>query len=229
MKAILFIFTLVGGSLLSAAQSTNVARVVMWRPKPDMKDKFEAGYKRHLEWHRAHRDPWTWLGWTIGSGDRSGMFVDATAFHPWSDLDSPVAPKEDAADNATNVYPYGDVRSVVTYEAVPEVTRITPAQFQSPLLDFIYFDISPGTESAFEHTTRTAVTAGGQNAYVLFRPANGSNQYLLLLPAQKVSELQSHAKLLRDILQAAAKQSPDTVRSYRTELARFRPDMSYIP
>jgi len=231
VKRIFVIFTLIGGSLLSAAQSANVARIVMWQPKPEKHENFEAGYKRHLEWHRAHKDPWTWLGWTIVSGDRADVFVDASAFHAWSDFDSPVSPKEDAADNATNVDPYADVRSIVTYEAVPEATRITAEQLRSPLLDFVYFDIAPRSESAFEQVAARSLTAFGKDPYVLFRPANGSNEYLLLFPAAKMSDLQSHAKLLRVMLAAIQKQSAndEIVRRYHTELARFRADMSYIP
>jgi hypothetical protein len=233
VKRFLFIFTLLCSSLF--AQSANVARVVMWQPKPDVEQKFEEGYKRHLEWHRAHQDRWTWLGWNIVSGDRSGMFVDASAFHPWPDLDSPVAPKEDAADNATNVYPYGDVRSVVTYEAVSGATRITAAQLQSPLLDFVYLDVAPGSELAFEQAALKTLSSLGDAPRVLFRPANGGNEYLLLLPAAKMSDLQFHAGLLREILHASSARPSNhsdsgyLVRRYHTELARFRPDMSYIP
>jgi len=65
-----------------------------------MDHDFEEGYKRHLGWHRQNGDSWSWNGWTIISGDATGYFVDGTFFHAWSDLDSPVSPAADGADNA---------------------------------------------------------------------------------------------------------------------------------
>jgi hypothetical protein len=45
-----------------------------------------------------------------------------------------------------------------------------------------------------------------------------------------LSELQSHASLLRGLLLFVRQSANDQiVLAYDTELARFRPDMSYIP
>jgi hypothetical protein len=51
------------------------------------------------------------------SGERDGMLLDGTFFPQWTDLDAPVSPAGDGADNAVNVEPYAEVRSLASYEA----------------------------------------------------------------------------------------------------------------
>ena len=135
-----------------AQENRNVARVVVWQAKQGMVRDLEEGYKRHLGWHRHNGDSWTWHGWTIISGERFGYFIDGTFFHRWSELDSPVSPGADAADNAENVFPYGDVRSAAIYEGIPQVTNLDSKDLMSPLLTFCYFDVEPArnAEAAYD-------------------------------------------------------------------------------
>jgi hypothetical protein len=62
---------------LLAAQSGRgpYARIAVLKPHDGQTIEFEAGYLRHLEWHRQARDPWVWYGWTIWGGDRYRWFV----------------------------------------------------------------------------------------------------------------------------------------------------------
>src|SRR5689334_10700839 len=94
----------------------SVAHLVVWEPKPGMARDFEEGYKRHLQWHRKNCDSWTWHGWMISSGERRRYFMDGTFSHAWTDLDAPVSPAADSADNDINTIPYATVRSSATYE-----------------------------------------------------------------------------------------------------------------
>src|SRR5690606_29684102 len=90
------------------AQSGTLARIVVIQPKPGQAAAFEAGYQRHLEWHRKNADPWRWYGWTFVLGHRLGQFMDGTFGHTSADLDGAIKPAEDRADNAVNVTPYAD-------------------------------------------------------------------------------------------------------------------------
>src|SRR5690348_5844496 len=112
----------------AAAQTGNVARIVVWQMKPGMDRDFQEGYKRHLQWHRDNRDTWAWRGWILSSGDRVDYFVDGTFFHAWSDFDNPVNPSGDGANNELNVYPYADVRALATFEVVPALSNLQPDQ-----------------------------------------------------------------------------------------------------
>ena len=46
------------------------ARISILRPHDGDTVDFEAGYTRHLEWHRQVKDTWVWYGWTIWAGER---------------------------------------------------------------------------------------------------------------------------------------------------------------
>ena len=59
-----------------AAAEQRYARITVLAPRDGMQKEFEEGYKRHLEWHRAHADRWSWYGWTVTTGERFGTFID---------------------------------------------------------------------------------------------------------------------------------------------------------
>src|SRR6185295_9727117 len=82
------------------------ARIAVLRPHDGETTDFEAGYVRHLEWHRQARDTWTWYGWTVWAGERQRWLVYASFGHPASDLDALVAPADDERDNVLNVVPH---------------------------------------------------------------------------------------------------------------------------
>lgn len=92
-------------------QDNTIGQFVFWKPKEGLEQKFEAGYKQHLLWHKANNDPWGWYGWYVVSGARLGQFVDATVGHTWSDFDTPVRPSEDMADNRLHVFPFGELQA----------------------------------------------------------------------------------------------------------------------
>src|SRR5258708_6578970 len=75
------------------------ARIAVLRPHDGDTVDFEAGYIRHLEWHRQAPDPWVWYGWSIWAGERQRWFVYAAFGPSGGSLDPPVAPAEDERDN----------------------------------------------------------------------------------------------------------------------------------
>src|SRR5262249_10720233 len=216
-----------------AQETGNVARLVFWKMKPGMDRDFEQGYKRHLEWHRSNHDLWSWFGWSIISGERDGYFVDATFFHNWTDLHSPVNPSADGADVALNVTPYGDAQLVATYESVPALTSLGPRELTSPLLTFCYFAVRPGGGAEFESLLAPVLQSvkPGENRFAVLRPVNGATEYILLLAAAKISEQGRQGQLLARLLESAArdKKGNTLVERFHTETARYRPDMSNAP
>ena len=98
------------------------ARIAILRPHDGHTVDFEAGYIRHLEWHRQARDTWVWYGWNVTFGERQRWFVYASFGHSAASLDSPVAPAEDERDNIANVTPHaqflGNARLRVSAGAV---------------------------------------------------------------------------------------------------------------
>ena len=104
-------FAIVGAVLLTILVARAVAqteqgpyaRIGILRPHDGDTVDFEAGYIRHLEWHRQAHDPWTWYGWTISIGERQRGFVYATFGHSAASLDNPVSPADDERDTIPNL------------------------------------------------------------------------------------------------------------------------------
>src|SRR4051812_41109760 len=94
------------GLAQSAAAGKSYARIAVLRPNDADTVDFEAGYIRHLDFHRRAKDSWVWYGWTVWAGERQRWFVYATFGQPAASLDKPVPPAEDERDNISNVTPH---------------------------------------------------------------------------------------------------------------------------
>src|SRR5688572_28041266 len=132
------------------------ARIAILRPHDGGTVDFEAGYIRHLEWHRQVRDPWVWYGWTVTFGERQRWFVYASFGHSAASLDSPVAPAEDERDNILNVTPHAQYLGNALYEYLPGLSRGTGEPPPTARLELTTVDLVPGAAMAFE----TALGAG---------------------------------------------------------------------
>src|SRR6266481_281456 len=93
--------------LAAQTEHASYARIAILRPHDGDTVDFEAGYIRHLEWHRQAKDTWVWYGWTIWAGERQRWFVYATFGHSAASLDNPVDPADDERDNRANVIAHG--------------------------------------------------------------------------------------------------------------------------
>src|SRR5271154_4821366 len=76
--------------LVAQTEHGPYARIAMLRPLDGHILEFEAGYARHLDWHRQARHPWVWYGWGVTFGERNRWFVYATFGHTAASLDNSV-------------------------------------------------------------------------------------------------------------------------------------------
>jgi hypothetical protein len=92
----------------NAQNANNVCRVFFSMPKPGMGQQYEAGRKKHMQFHRDQKDTWTWNTFAIETGDNAGRYVTSSCGHAWKDFDEWEARmgKADTADGATNLTPY---------------------------------------------------------------------------------------------------------------------------
>src|SRR5690242_2451109 len=92
--AIIVALLLVGSTtptrIVAASEGGPYARISLLRPHDGDTVDFEAGYVRHLDWHRRAGDQWIWYGWNIWAGERQRWFVYATFGHTAAELDNPV-------------------------------------------------------------------------------------------------------------------------------------------
>jgi hypothetical protein len=52
-----------------------------------MADKYEAGRKKHMGWHKTQKDTWAWHTWEVVSGESTGTYHTGTFGHAWKDFD----------------------------------------------------------------------------------------------------------------------------------------------
>jgi hypothetical protein len=134
------------------------ARIAILRPHDGQTVDFEAGYIRHLAWHRQAGDPWVWYGWSVWASERQRWFVYATFGHSAASLDSAVSPADDERDNVLNVVPHAEFAGNGLYEFLPGLSRGTGEPQPTARLELTTVDLVAGATKAFE-----AAIAAGQS------------------------------------------------------------------
>ena len=198
------------------------ARIAILRPHDGHAVDFEAGYIRHLEWHRQAKDTWVWYGWNIWAGERQRWFVYATFGHTAASLDSPVAPVEDERDNILNVLPHAQFFGNALYEYLPGLSRGNCAPTPTARLEFTTVDLVPGAAKAFE-TVLSADQSSLQSETLWYRMVAGGTapRYVRLRPRPSLSAI-----LDGNSEQALPDKVKDLVAKTTLEILNLRPTMS---
>src|SRR5712691_710487 len=199
------------------------ARIAILRPNDGDTVDFEAGYIRHLEWHRQAKDTWVWYGWTIWAGERQRWFVYATFGHLAASLDSPVAPAEDKRDNISNVTPHAQYLGNALYEYLPGLSRGTGEPQPTAKLEFTTVDLVPGSAKPFEAAlSASQSTLHGETLWYRMVAGGIAPRYVRLRPRASLSA----------ILDGSSEQAlPDGVKHLiaktTVEILNLRPTMCY--
>jgi hypothetical protein len=199
------------------------ARIAFLRPHDGDTVDFEAGYIRHLDWHRTAADRWTWYGWNIWAGERQRWFVYATFGHTAAELDNPVSPAEDERDNIANVTPHAEFVGNALYEFLPDLSRGTGTPTPTLRLELTTVDLRPGTEKTFEAALR-AEQSKLQGETLWYQTVAGSahSRYVRLRPRPTLAALMDERSQQELPYKATALVARMTV-----ELLNLRPTMSY--
>jgi hypothetical protein len=195
------------------------ARIAILRPHDGDTVDFEAGYIRHLEWHRQAKDTWTWFGWTIWAGERQRWFVYATFGHSAASLDSPVDPAEDERDNRANVIAHGQFVGHALYEYLPGLSRGTGVPQPIARLELMTADLVPGSEAHFEAALSAEQSRlEGETLWYRMIAGGTAPRYVRLRPRANLSA----------ILDGRSERTlPDNVAKMTIEILNLRPTMSY--
>jgi hypothetical protein len=164
------------------------ARIAFLRPHDGDTVDFEAGYIRHLEWHRQAKDTWVWYGWNVTFGERQRWFVYASFGHSAASLDNPVTPAEDERDNILNVTPHAQFVGNALYEYLPELSHGTGEPRPTARLELTTVDLNPGAAKAFE----AALDAGqstlqGETLWYRMVAGGSAPRYVRLRPRPSLS------------------------------------------
>ena len=198
------------------------ARIAVLRPLDGQTVEFEAGYIRHLAWHRQAGDPWVWYGWGVWAGERYRWFMYATFGHSAASLDSAVAPADDERDNVVNVAPHVEYVANAVYEYLPGLSRGTAEPQPTARLELTTVDLVPGAAKAFEAALGAAQSAlQGETLWYRMVAGGATPRYVRLRPRLSLSA----------VLAGRSEQAlPDAVGSLLTrttvEILTLRPAMS---
>jgi hypothetical protein len=176
-----------GTASIDAAAEKPFARIAVLRPLDGRTVDFEAGYIRHLEWHRQAGDTWIWYGWTIWAGERQRWFVYATFGHSGASLDSPVAPAEDERDNILNVAPHVEYAGNAVYEYLPRLSNGTGVPQPAARLELTTVDLNPGSAGAFEAALGGVQTPQGETLWYRMVAGGAAPRYVRLRPRNSLS------------------------------------------
>jgi hypothetical protein len=199
------------------------ARIAILRPHDGDTVDFEAGYIRHLEWHRQAKDTWVWYGWNVTFGERQRWFVYASFGHSAASLDSPVAPAEDERDNIRNVTRHAQYLGNALYEYLPGLSRGTGEPQPTARLELTTVDLKPGAEKAFEAALGAGQpTLQGETLWYRMVAGGAAPRYVRLRPRPSLEAL-----LEERWEQALADGVNDLIAKTTVEILTLRPTMSY--
>ena len=225
MYRLLGIFILIAAPLNIFAQTEQgpYARIAVLRPNDGKTVDFEAGYIRHLDFHRQAKDNWVWYGWNIWAGERQRWFVYATFGHTATSLDNPVNPAEDERDNVMNVVPHAQFIENGLYEFLPQLSRGTGQLLPSPRVEFITVTLMPDAAKNFEDAL-SAQQSKLQGETLWYRMIAGGNtpRYVRLRPRKSLSEIIDGRKD-----QGFDDQVNKMIEKVTIEILNLKPTMSY--
>jgi hypothetical protein len=213
-----------GESAASTGQGP-FAQIGFLRPRDGNTVDFEAGYTRHLEWHRQVKDPFVWYGWTIAAGERQRYLLYASFGHSASAFDNRVSPADDERDNVANIMPHAEFAGGGFYEFLPPLSRGTALGVPeaTPLAELATVDLVPGSEEAFEKALRAGQTSAPDGTLWYRMIAGGAApRYLRLRPRPSTSSILEGAneRLLPDAVRPL-------IAGMTLEILSLRPTMSY--
>ena len=145
---------------------------------------WEAGYIRHLDWHRQVKDPFSWYSYSVwASAERQLWIIYATFGHTAAELSNPVSPAEDMRDSLINILPHAQFLGNSVYEFLPALSRGNGVPTPTLQAEYTTVELNYGTAKAFEaalaseqsrlegETLWYRLVAGGNTpSYVRLRP-----------------------------------------------------------
>jgi hypothetical protein len=169
------------GGVAAQTERGPYARIAIMRAVDGHAVELEAGYVRHLEWHRQVNDPFKWYSYSVwASTERQRWIVYATFGHAAASLSNPIAPADDERDNLINVLPHAEFLGNWIYEFLRAATGVPSPTLRA---EYTTVELTRGSGRAFEAALAEAqsrlqgetlwyrmVVGGDAPRYVRLRP-----------------------------------------------------------
>jgi hypothetical protein len=172
-------------------EKISYARIAFMRALDGHAVEWEAGYIRHLEWHRQAKDKFNWYSYSVwASTERQRWIIYATFGHTAAELSNPVSPGEDERDNLLNVLPHAQFLGNGVYEFLPALSRGNG--MPTPTLRAVYttVELNYGAAKAFE-AALAAEQPKLQGETLWYRLVVGGNspRYVQLRPRESLASI----------------------------------------
>lgn len=232
---------------INQQNANNYCRIFFSTPKPGATSQFEAGRKKHNQFHASQRDTWTWNTWLIDTGENAGTYVTSSCGHAWKDFDDWEAKmgKADTADGNINLTPNVQNGRNGFYVYRADMSLAPPNQQPAPMTAVTIYVLRPGTAPDFVAAmTRVRDALNKQPDWPktsgwLQLVNGGEGPTFVLLSARKnYADFAPLPKTPQDVItEAYGKAEADSImKTIRdstahlfTEAATYRPDLSYVP
>ena len=228
-----------------APPPASVCEVHLNKIKPGMTAQYEQGRAKHMAWHKAQNDKWSWDVWEVTTGENTGSYLITSCGHDWKDFDT--RDKFNTADSANanaTMGAYMASESMSYFVLRPDLGA-TPSSAGPPpaYLSVTYFNLKPeGVLDFYEAVkkigpvvSKSVPAPAPANWYSLANGGRGP-QVALVQERKSMAEMAAPAKTLDVRMQEAyADQGAATMMALRkayystnSELLHFRPDLSYM-
>jgi len=230
-----------------AESSGDVAVINTHTPKPGSTAKYEAARKKHMAWHKAQKDTWTWLTWEVVSGEESGTYYTASFGHAWKDFDAQEKfEKTDTADFDKGIGPTlgrsftsyyvrrADLSLTAPSDAPPSAYSVLSFFLLTPQGPNDFLDAVKKINDGIKKTNYRQqgpsawyqlVNGGEGPLYVL---AGGRDNWAAFAPNDKTLDQMMEEAYGKDQGAAIMAKARNAIRSSRTETIKYRPDLSYV-
>ena len=198
------------------------ARIAIMRALDGHSAEWEAGYIRHLAWHRQARDPFGWYSYSVwASTERQRWIIYATFGHTSAELSNPVSPAEDERDNLVNVLPHAQFLGNAVYEFLPRLSRGSGVPTPALRAEYTTVEIARAADKSFE-AALTAEQSKLQGETLWYRMVVGGDtpRYVRLRPRASLAAI-----LEERSEQALPDRVSDLISKMTVETLNLRPDM----
>lgn len=227
---------------LAAQERGNIGVYYLMEAKDGQ--QFEAGLKRHRDFHTTAGDKFVWITWQIETGPDTGAYLVGSGGHDWKDFEAQEALGErDAVDVALNLTPYTKSVSAAYWAYQPALSLGAEDGQPSKFLSITHFHLRPDKVGQFRDAitkVNEAIKKGDPQGprrarwYVLVNGGDGPT-YALVQERNSWADFAPTGRSLAEMVDAAfGKEEGDRIRaafqaSYTTNrsfIMRFRPDLS---
>ena len=247
MLLMLCVSTLTGilPAIAAEEQPPTIAIGYLLKIKPGHVPEFEAGLKKQIEWYKQNNETWHWHAWESVTGENTGQFFFRSPGHHWKDFDDRSERTARArAHFEETVRPHLESMQGSLGQVLTDVSNWPDDLGMVPMVSVKEFNIHYGMSEEFVNLIgkiNGAIKKSNWGAHYAWMARVSGGEvpaFALVIPHENWADMAGPEKPFRTMLEEALGRAETEsvmaglrkcVRKETVELARFRPELSYIP